>query len=76
IAVDTYLRTSAAYVFAAGDCCSFPLPISGGRRVRLESWRNAQEQGTLAAANLLGLNEAVSSVPWFLSDHYDITLQI
>ncbi|NEJ00284.1 NAD(P)/FAD-dependent oxidoreductase [Rhizobium ruizarguesonis] len=76
IAVDTYLRTSAADVFAAGDCCSFPLPIYGGRRVRLESWRNAQEQGTLAAANMLGLNEAVSSVPWFWSDQYDMTLQI
>ncbi|NEJ20392.1 ferredoxin reductase [Rhizobium leguminosarum] len=76
IAVDTYLRTSAADVFAAGDCCSFPLPIYGGRRVRLESWRNAQEQGTLAAANMLGFNEAVSAVPWFWSDQYDMTLQI
>ncbi|MGO7277712.1 NAD(P)/FAD-dependent oxidoreductase [Rhizobium ruizarguesonis] len=76
IAVDTYLRTSAADVFAAGDCCSFPLPIYGGRRVRLESWRNAQEQGTLAAANMLGLNEAVSAVPWFWSDQFDMTLQI
>ncbi|UVD59410.1 FAD-dependent oxidoreductase (plasmid) [Rhizobium sp. Pop5] len=76
IAVDTYLRTSAADVFAAGDCCSFPLPIYGRRRVRLESWRNAQEQGTLAAANMLGLDEAVSSVPWFWSDQYDMTLQI
>ncbi|MGO7815510.1 FAD-dependent oxidoreductase, partial [Rhizobium ruizarguesonis] len=27
IAVDTNLQTSAADVFAAGDCCSFPLPI-------------------------------------------------
>jgi 3-phenylpropionate/trans-cinnamate dioxygenase ferredoxin reductase component len=76
IAVDTYLQTSAADVFAAGDCCSFPLPIYGGRQVRLESWRNAQEQGTLAAANMLGLNQAVSSVPWFWSDQYDLTLQI
>lgn len=76
IAVDIHLQTSAADVFAAGDCCSFPLSIYGGRRVRLESWRNAQEQGTLAAANMLGLDEAVSSVPWFWSDQYDMTLQI
>ncbi|MBY3182785.1 FAD-dependent oxidoreductase [Rhizobium laguerreae] len=76
IAVNTYLQTSAPDVFAAGDCCSFPLPIYGGRRVRLESWRNAQEQGTLAAANMLGLNQAVSAVPWFWSDQYDMTLQI
>ena len=76
IAVDAYLRTSVPDVFAAGDCCSFPLAIYDGRRVRLESWRNAQEQGTLAAANLLGFNEAVSAVPWFWSDQYDVTLQI
>ncbi|MBY3598026.1 NAD(P)/FAD-dependent oxidoreductase [Rhizobium bangladeshense] len=76
IAVDSHLRTSAPDVFAAGDCCSFPLPVYGGRRVRLESWRNAQEHGTLAAANMIGLEEVVSSVPWFWSDQYDLTLQI
>ncbi|MDQ0560878.1 3-phenylpropionate/trans-cinnamate dioxygenase ferredoxin reductase subunit [Rhizobium mesoamericanum] len=76
IAVDEFLRTSAPDIYAAGDCCSFPLAIYGGRRVRLESWRNAQEQGTLAAANMMGLGEAVSAVPWFWSDQYDLTLQI
>ncbi len=76
IAVDEFLRTSAADIYAAGDCCSFPLAIYGGRRVRLESWRNAQEQGALAAANMMGLGEAVSAVPWFWSDQYDVTLQI
>ena len=44
--------------------------------MRLESWRNAQEQGNLAAANMMGANEAVSAVPWFWSDQYDLTLQI
>ena len=76
IAVDDRLRTSAPDIFAAGDCCSFPLDIYGSRRVRLESWRNAQEQGTLAAANMLGANEAICAVPWFWSDQYDMTLQI
>ena len=76
IAVDAHLRTSDPDIFAAGDCCSFPLPHYGGRRVRLEAWRNAQDQGTLAAANLLGAEETVSAVPWFWSDQYDLTLQI
>lgn len=76
IAVDEYLRTSAPDIFAAGDCCSFSLAIYDGRRVRLESWRNAQEQGTLAAANMLDHDEAVSAVPWFWSDQYNMTLQI
>lgn len=76
IAVDRQLRTSDPDIFAAGDCCSFPLSVYGDRRVRLESWRNAQEQALIAAANLLGANEAVSSVPWFWSDQYDLTLQV
>jgi 3-phenylpropionate/trans-cinnamate dioxygenase ferredoxin reductase component len=76
IAVDSYLRTSDPDIFAAGDCCSFPLEIYGGRRVRLESWRNAQDQGSLAAKNMLGAEEPVSAVPWFWSDQHDLTLQI
>ena len=76
IAVDTYLETSQPGIYAAGDCCSFPHPLYGGRRIRLESWRNAQEQGALAAANMLGEGRPVSAVPWFWSDQYDMTLQI
>ncbi len=76
IAVDSCLRTSDPDIFAAGDCCSFPLEIYGGRRVRLESWRNAQDQGSLAAKNMLGAEEPVSAVPWFWSDQHDLTLQI
>lgn len=76
VAVDAELRTSDRDIFAAGDCCSFPLAIYGGRRVRLEAWRNAQEQGALAARNMLGAGEAHSAVPWFWSDQYGLTLQI
>ncbi|HEV7310751.1 NAD(P)/FAD-dependent oxidoreductase [Ensifer sp.] len=76
IAVDATLRTSDPDIYAAGDCCSFPLCHYDGRRVRLEAWRNAQDQGTLVAGNLLGAEEAISSVPWFWSDQYDLTLQI
>ena len=76
IAVDAGLRTSEPASFAAGDCCSFPLAVYGGRRVRLEAWRNAQEQGALAARNMLGAGEAHIAVPWFWSDQYGLTLQI
>ncbi|WP_439616059.1 NAD(P)/FAD-dependent oxidoreductase [Shinella sp.] len=76
IAVDGMLRTADPDIFAAGDCTSYPLPLYGERRIRLESWRNAQEQGLLAAANMLGGAEAHSAVPWFWSDQYDMTLQI
>lgn len=76
IAVDALLRTSDPDIFAAGDCCSFPLAVYGGRRVRLEAWRNAQEQGALAARNMLGANEAHAAVPWFWSDQYGLSLHI
>jgi len=76
VAVDDRLQTEDPDIFAAGDCCSFPLAIYGGRRVRLEAWRNAQEQGALAAKNMLGAGEAHAAVPWFWSDQYGLTLQI
>ncbi|HET9069138.1 MAG TPA: FAD-dependent oxidoreductase [Amaricoccus sp.] len=76
VAVDDRLATDDPAIFAAGDCCSFPHPRYGHRRVRLESWRSAQEQGALAARNMLGQDESVSAVPWFWSDQYDLTLQI
>lgn len=76
IRVDATLATSDPAIFAAGDCCSFPLGLYDGRRVRLESWRNAQEQGALAARNMLGRGEPHAAVPWFWSDQFDVTLQI
>jgi 3-phenylpropionate/trans-cinnamate dioxygenase ferredoxin reductase subunit len=76
VAVDATLATSDLGIFAAGDCCSFPSALAGGRRIRLESWRAAQEQGELAARNMLGEGEAYTAVPWFWSDQYDHTIQI
>jgi 3-phenylpropionate/trans-cinnamate dioxygenase ferredoxin reductase subunit len=76
IAVDETLRTSDPDIYAAGDCCSFPLSHYRGRRVRLEAWRNAQDHGALVAANLMGAAVPVASVPWFWSDQYELTLQI
>ncbi|QND53905.1 FAD-dependent oxidoreductase [Phyllobacterium sp. 628] len=76
IFVNEYLQTSDPDIFAAGDCCIFPLALYGGRRVRLEAWRNAQEQGTLAARNMLGFAEPHLSVPWFWSDQYELGLQV
>ena len=76
IAVDDCLRTSDPDIFAAGDCSSAPLAAYGGRRIRLEAWRNAQEQGALAAANMLGAGRLHAAVPWFWSDQYDSTLYV
>lgn len=76
IRVDAFLQTDDPNIFAAGDCCSFPHGLYGGRRVRLEAWRNAQDQGAAAAANMLGAQTPYDAVPWFWSDQYDETLQV
>ena len=76
IAVDSSLQTSDPGIFAAGDCCSFPHPLFDNRRIRLEAWRNAQDQGAHAAGAMLGDSTAFAAVPWFWSDHYELGLQI
>jgi len=76
VKADERLATSDPAIFAAGDCCSFPHVRYGGRRIRLEAWRNAQDQGIHAAGNMLGANEPYRAIPWFWSDQYDLTLQV
>lgn len=76
IAVDRFLQTSDPDIYAVGDCCSFPAAIYGDRRIRLESWRSAQDQGALVAGNMLGADKPFVDVPWSWSDQYDLTLQV
>jgi 3-phenylpropionate/trans-cinnamate dioxygenase ferredoxin reductase component len=76
IAVDDHLRTSDPAIYAAGDCASFPAAVYGGRRIRLESWRNTHEQARVAAANMIGGDLVIDTVPWFWSDQYDMSLQV
>ncbi|MBZ9603157.1 NAD(P)/FAD-dependent oxidoreductase [Phyllobacterium chamaecytisi] len=75
ILLDETLATSDPFIFAAGDCCSFPHRLYD-KRIRLEAWRNAQRQGAAAAASMLGDNRPYEEVPWFWSDQYEETLQI
>ena len=76
IACDEHMRTSSPDIYAAGDCASFIHARLGNRRIRLEAWRSAQDQATTAAENMLGLARQHSSVPWFWSDQYELSLQI
>jgi 3-phenylpropionate/trans-cinnamate dioxygenase ferredoxin reductase component len=70
------LVTSDPDIYAAGDCCSFPHPLFGGKRLRLEAWRNATDQANVATANMLGGDKSYTAVPWFWSDQYELSLQI
>jgi len=73
IKTDGHGRTSAAHVWAAGDCASFPYR---GSRIRLESVPNAIEQAECVADNIMGAGKDYVAKPWFWSDQYDIKLQI
>ena len=72
ICVDLCLQTEDPNIFAAGDCAS--LSLRSGRR-RFETWTNAQDQGALAATNMLGGAETYDKPVWFWSDQYDLGLQ-
>lgn len=76
IACDDGMRTSDPDIFAAGDCASFIHAKFGGRRIRLEAWRSAQDQAATAAENMLGGSKQNTAVPWFWSDQYELGLQI
>lgn len=76
IVVDLAARTSAADVYACGDCTSRPLPYSGHRMHRLESVPNAIEQAKQAAADLTGRAAPLPELPWFWSDQFDLRLQM
>jgi 3-phenylpropionate/trans-cinnamate dioxygenase ferredoxin reductase subunit len=75
IVVDDMGRTSDADIFAAGDVSNHPNALFG-RRVRLESWENAQNQAIAAARAMLGKGEPYAEIPWFWSDQYDVNLQL
>jgi 3-phenylpropionate/trans-cinnamate dioxygenase ferredoxin reductase subunit len=76
IACDETLQTSDPDIYAAGDCCSFPHGLFGGKRMRLEAWRNATDQANVATENMLGGSKHYMAVPWFWSDQHDLSLQI
>lgn len=75
VRVDSQCRSSDADILAAGDVATWHCEWAG-RRMRLESWQNAQEQGIAAARSALGITVNHQPVPWFWSDQYDINLQI
>lgn len=75
VVVDAQCRTSDADILAAGDVASWHCHWAG-RRKRLESWQNAQEQGIAAARSALGLDVNHQPLPWFWSDQYGNNLQI
>jgi 3-phenylpropionate/trans-cinnamate dioxygenase ferredoxin reductase subunit len=74
IVVDEFLRTSAPDVFAAGDVAAAWNPLYN-KRIRMEHWANALNQGQAAARNMLGLDTAYTTLPYFYSDQFDLGME-
>ena len=75
ILVDGCGRSSDPAIFAAGDCARFDHPVYG-KALRLESVNNALDQGRWVAANLAGTPTALTAIPWFWSDQFDLKIQL
>jgi NADPH-dependent 2,4-dienoyl-CoA reductase/sulfur reductase-like enzyme len=75
LVVDEYGRTSLPEVYAAGDVTNQPCRHAG-RRMRLESWQNAQNQAIAVARNMVGEPTPYQELPWFWSDQYDLNIQM
>jgi NADPH-dependent 2,4-dienoyl-CoA reductase/sulfur reductase-like enzyme len=73
IVVDSHLRASAPDVWAAGDVARYP-EARLGTRIRVEHWQAAERQGQAVARDMLGLGGPFNDVPFFWSQHYDVTL--
>ncbi len=70
IVCDSKLETSVEGIYAAGDCCSYDSVVHG-RRLRVEHWDVAMQQGMHAAGNMLGADADYEVVPYFFSDLAD-----
>jgi apoptosis-inducing factor 3 len=71
VVVDDHLRTSAADVYAAGDIARYPYD---GSLVRIEHFALAVRQGQAVARTMLGSGSPFRDVPFFWSQHYDVTI--
>jgi len=74
IVVDEFLATSVPDVFAAGDVAA-TWNTRYNKRIRMEHWANALNQGPVAARNMLGQHTAYEKLPYFYSDQYDLGVE-
>jgi NADPH-dependent 2,4-dienoyl-CoA reductase/sulfur reductase-like enzyme len=75
IVVDELGQTSASDVYAAGDITAFHHPVFD-RRLRLESWRHAQNHGIAVGKAMCGDATPYADIPWFWTDQHGVNLQV
>ena len=74
VLVDENLRTSDPDIYAAGDIANQAHPVLG-RRIRVEHWDTAIEQGKAAARNMAGEDTPYDRLPYFFTDQYDLGME-
>jgi 3-phenylpropionate/trans-cinnamate dioxygenase ferredoxin reductase subunit len=74
ILVDEHLATAVPGIYAAGDVANAFHPHYG-KRLRVEHWANALNQGTIAGRNAAGNSDAYTRLPYFFSDQYDLGME-
>ena len=80
VVTDECLATSVPGIYAAGDVAAAWHPVLG-RRIRLEHWSSALNQGPAAAANMAveisgGTDKhPYTKIPYFFSDQYGVGME-
>jgi NADPH-dependent 2,4-dienoyl-CoA reductase/sulfur reductase-like enzyme len=71
---DAYLSTSDKNIYSAGDIVTYP-SIYNGERIHSLHYVNAQQQGAIAALNMMGKNIMYDYIPFFSVRLFDKSLQ-
>ena len=74
VLVTEALQSSAANIYAAGDVANAWHPFFE-RRIRVEHWANALNQGPAAARAMLGEPVSYERIPYFFSDQYEVGME-
>ncbi|MFB3881524.1 MAG: NAD(P)/FAD-dependent oxidoreductase [Armatimonadota bacterium] len=70
IVVTDCLETSVPGIYSAGDNTCFPYQALG-KRMRVEHWDNALNQGKYAGWNMAGRRQPYDYMPYFFSDLFE-----
>src|SRR6202140_4426061 len=73
VRVDEALR-AAEGVYCGGDIAFHAHPVLG-RRIRVEHWEVAKNQGRGIAANITGGDKPYTKLPYFWSDQYEVNME-
>jgi NAD(P)H-nitrite reductase large subunit len=75
VVVNAHLRTSDPNIYAAGDVAAWPDPTFA-KRLRVEHWDVARQQGLRAGRNMAGDLKPYVALPYFFSDLFDLSFEV